>query len=172
MARRVIAIFCTALVLGCPGPDDFGRGFKDTRPEYMRELVTQLRASGVEYREGEDGMLRYRNRDEEKVKSIRLAVDSALSSGDELKWESEEHRRYFVEILEASHKKYRVEEREDGVWIRWYPENPAEAKELPGRVLERVMANRKTESLPCKGDAKGPSNLSLNKDAAKSRSAC
>jgi len=173
MARRVMAALFTALLPGCPGPDDFGHGYKSSRPEYMLEFVEQLRASGVEYQQREDGMLMFRNRDKDKVTSIRLGVENTLDSSRELKWESEEHRRHFIEILEASRKKYRVEERGDGIWIRWYPETAAEAQELPGRVLERVIANRKGESVPpCKDDAKRPSKLSLSKDTAKSRSAC
>lgn len=143
----------------------------------MRELTAQLSASGIEYRQDADGMVRYRNRDAERVKRILRGVDTVLNTGEEMKWENEEHRRHFIEVLEASKKKYRLEPRDDGIWIRWYPENQAEARELPARALERVIAARKVDSRPCEppkaaADRKAPSNLSLSKDAATTRGAC
>jgi hypothetical protein len=174
MHRGCLLALTILLVSACSDPDAFDRGFHSSELPYLQEVTDQIRSAGIEVRIGNSGMITYRNRDHERVAEILKRADAEFHNAEETKWETDEHRQYFIEILKASNIKYREEPRPDGVWIRWYPRNAEEARELQARALERVIADRKptTMSVPCPLSKGAPSNFSLNKDAAKSRSAC
>jgi hypothetical protein len=99
-------------------------------------------AAGVDFRALRDGSIAYRSRDEETFKSIEERLKKDIAASTYAKFESEEQKKQFLALLDAGRKRYRVERRPDGEWIRWYPSSDEEARELTARALENSIAAR------------------------------
>jgi hypothetical protein len=142
----------------------------------MHEFVTELQAARVHFRTDVDGMIRYHARDKDVVNAIAERVRKEMNTGTSVKFEEDEQKRHFLAELDGAKKKYRIETRRDGEWIRWYPDNELESQELPARALEKWIATRTSKTPPCDpassvhGDA--PPNVALNKDAEPPRRHC
>jgi hypothetical protein len=177
MLRQLsIALWLTVLVIGCMDPNSPKLGMRSSDPQFMQELVAELRAAQVPFRTDRDGMIRYHTRDESTVKSIAEQLRREMSTGTSLKFEGDDQKHHFLAELDARKKKSRIEARSDGEWIRWYPGDEIESRELPARALEKWIAARGRQSAPCTATSSvtggAPSSLSLDKDTAKPRGAC
>ena len=174
--RRTNRLWLTILLSGCIGSSSPELGMRSSDSEFMHQFVTELRAAQVQFRTDVDGMIRYHARDKDLVNAIAERVRKEMSTGTSLKFEQDEQKRHFLAELDAAKKKYRIETRPDGEWIRWYPDNEIESQELPARALEKWVAARRGKTPACDsasnvgGDA--PPNLARNKDAAKAGGAC
>ena len=109
---------------------------------YVSELAGELDAAGVDFRALRDGSIAYRSRDEHAFRSIEERVKKDIAAGTYAKFESEEQKKQFIVLLDAGNKRYRVERKPDGEWIRWYPSSAEEAREMTARALENSIAGR------------------------------
>lgn len=154
---------------GCT--DDDERGFQSSDKKYMEELKTVLKTSDIPYQEDKDGFIRYQSVHERSVNLIRKKVEKNISGGNAVKFEDKESREFLKGLLSARGMKYRVESREDGEWIRWYPVSESQRREIEMMVVERSFnLQRQNADSQCKGEL-SPSNKSLNQDARKHRAA-
>jgi hypothetical protein len=171
-ARSIIVAILVLLANG--GCTDTGeRGFKSSQPDFMNELKVALTKSGVPFREDKDGFIRYQSKYEEAVSRVRDNVEKEISGGVVVRYEDNESRDYLKSLLSSQEMKYRVEAREDGEWIRWYPQSEAQQKEIEMKVVQHNFDLQREKSGSRCMEEKSPSNKSLNKDAAQtSRRAC
>ena len=128
---------CLSLLLWVGCADQGERGFRSSDPEFMTELKAALEASGIRFVEDPDGFIRYQSEDEAAVRRIRAEVDGAIRGGVAVRFEDEASREYLKQLLKEKDMQYRVETRENGEWIRWYPESEAQREEIEMRVAER-----------------------------------
>jgi hypothetical protein len=150
-------------VYGCTDAED--RGFKTSEPEVMKELERDLTEAGVPFRRDQDGFMRYDAANDEVVRNLRAEVDRKLRGGLAVKYEDEGSRKFLKQLLASQGMEYMIEHREDGEWIRWYPENDAQEKEIEMKVVEHNFdIQRKKRASGCEPQ-ETPSNNSLNKDA-------
>lgn len=56
-----------------------------------------------------------------------------------LKFEEEEAREYLKKLLKEKGFTYSVEERTDGVWIKWYPESKEQSNEVQMAVVQHIF---------------------------------
>lgn len=147
--KKLALILISISILGCPVRDEPINGIKDPRADYMKELASRLDANNIKYTIGKDGMLKYYDRDIVKVQQIRGEVDNALNKGEVIRWSRPEELDLFIRVLDALNREYRMEHRDNGQWIRWYPENNAEARELPERVLRYYVTFGHRTDNPC-----------------------
>lgn len=151
-------------VCGCTDAED--HGFKTSEPEVMKELERELTEAGIPFRRDQNGFLRYGSESEEVVQTLRAEVERKLSGGIAVKYEDEDSRKYLKQLLTSQGMDYRVEHREDGEWIRWYPENDAQEKEIEMKVVAHNFdIQRKKRASECEPQ-ETPSGDSLSKGAA------
>ena len=115
----------------------------------MKEMTSRLDANNIKYKIDKDGMLKYYDRDIVEVQQIRSEVDKALNKGEVIRWSRPDELDLFIRVLDALNREYRMEQRDNGQWIRWYPENKAEARELPERVLRYYVSHGHKTDNPC-----------------------
>jgi hypothetical protein len=156
---------------GCT--DNGDGGFNSSRTEFMSEVKAALTKSGVPFQEAKDGTIRYQGKYREAVTRIRDEVEKKISGGLAVKYKDKESREYLIGLLSSRGMKYRVETREDGEWIRWYPQSETQAEEIGMKVVQHNFdLQHEKARLRCMQE-KSPSNKSLNKDAAqRARRAC
>lgn len=167
--RNILLVVLLALC-GCTETGE--RGFKTSEPEYMEELERELTEADIPFRRGQDGFLRYDAENEEVVRNLRAQVERKLNGGIAVRYEDEGSRTFLKQLLTSQGMEFRVENRDDGEWIRWYPESDAQKTEIEMKVVERYFdTQREGGESDCK-QQESPSNNSLNKDAAHTRRAC
>jgi hypothetical protein len=126
------------LVMGaCSRAAEFDRRMNNPDEYYVSEVAVELDAAGIDFRAGRDGSIAYRSRDEQLFKAIEERVKKDIAAGTYAKFESKEHKQRFIALLDAGHKRYRIEQKPDGEWVRWYPSSDAEAREITARALEK-----------------------------------
>jgi len=140
------AAFLFAIVLsisGCPAGGE--TGFKSTDQELMKELRAALKDANIQFREDEDGIIRYSWEDSATADKIREKLDKELHSGVSVKYDDQEAMQYLRELLTSMKMKYRIEIRADGEWTRWYPQNEDQRKEIPMKVVEHIFELKKKQ---------------------------
>ena len=142
MMRLLLLASVMLGTVACSGRGEFDRRMSDPDENYVSEVAAALDAAGVDFRARRDGSLAYRSRDEHTLKSIEQRIRKDIAPGAYVKFESEEQTKRFIALLEAGRKRYYVELRPDGEWIRWYPSNDEEAREMTARALEKSAAPR------------------------------
>ncbi len=132
----------------------------------MEELEAALGREGVPFRRDADGFIRYEGKKQEAVVRISSEVERDLYGGIAAKYEDKGSRDYLKSLLSSRGMKYRVEDRNDGEWIRWYPANDSQMEEIQVMVVRHnfEMQHRKMSS-NCDAE-KTPSGTSLIKGAA------
>ena len=140
--RLLIVASSLLVTVACSGAGEFDRRTSSTDENYVSELAGELDAAGVDFRARRDGSIAYRSRDEHTFRSIEERLKKDIAAATYVKLESEEHKKQFTSLLNAGRKRYRVERRPDGEWMRWYPSSDDEARELTARALERSSAIR------------------------------
>ena len=136
--RILIVAAIVLATVACSGGGEFDRRMISSDENYMSEVAGELDAAGVDFRAARDGAIVYRSRDEEAFKAIEERVKKDIAAATYAKLESKEHKQQFVALLDAGRKRYRVERRPDGVWIRWYPSSDEEAREVTARASEGI----------------------------------
>ena len=163
-------LFLVSLLLvgSCSYEDDEGgsyegeRGFGSTDNNEMAELKNELKKAGIPFRESEDGVIKYQSKYDEEVNRL----DKEISGGVAEEFDDENSREYFKSLLTSKQMKYRVEPRDDGEWIRWYPRDEKEQKDFEMKVVQHAFAlQHGTRQDQCQG-AQRPSNSTLNNDVA------
>ena len=134
--RLLIVASILLVTVACSGGGEFDRRTRSADENYVSELAGELDAAGVDFRAPRDGTIAYRSRDEDTLKSVEERLKKDIAAATYVKVESEEHKKQFIALLDAGRKRYRVERRPDGEWMRWYPSSEEEARELTARALE------------------------------------
>ena len=140
--RLLIIPSILLVTVACSGAGEFDRRTSSSDENYVSELAGELDAAGVDFRAPRDGSIAYRSRDEHTLRSIEERLKKDIAAGTYVKVESEEHKKQFIALLDAGRKRYRVERKPDGEWIRWYPSSDEEAREMTARALENSSAVR------------------------------
>jgi hypothetical protein len=134
MRRQATAALAALVLLGAACTAGGERALKDSRPELMRELKAALARSNIPFREDAEGFIRYSSKDEQSVSRIRETLQRELSAGVVWKLEDLESRDYLLALLGSKGIKYILESRKDGEWIRWYPRNEEQEREIGLKV--------------------------------------
>ena len=124
----------------CSPGGEFDRHVTSPDENYVSELAGELDAAGVDFRARRDGSIAYRSRDEDAFRIIEERVKKDIAAATYAKFESEEQKKQFIALLNAGKKRYRVERKPDGEWIRWYPSSEEEAREMTARAATKKPA--------------------------------
>lgn len=170
---KSIVIVMLVLLANVSCSDSGERGFKSSQPEFMDELKISLVKSGVPFREDMDGFIRYQKKYEDIVNHVKSEVEKEISGGIAARYDDKESSEYLKALLVTHGMKFRIEQRDGGEWIRWYPDSETRQKEIEMKVVEHNFdLQQKDSESRCKEEIK-PSNNSHNKDATQtSQSAC
>ena len=136
MRKTYAGVILLALVACSP---EYGKGFRSSDIEYMDLFLAQLEKEAIPHNIGSDGMILYKLTDETKVQEIHKKVKARLALVSSLKFEEAEAREYLKALLEEKDLKYSVEERDDGIWIKWYPESKEQEAEVQMAVVQHVF---------------------------------
>jgi hypothetical protein len=140
--RLLIAGSIFLVTVACSDSAEFDRRMNSSDENYVSELAGALDAAGVDFRALRDGSIAYRSRDEHTFKSIEERLKKDIAAAAYVKVESEEQKKEFIALLDARGKRYRVERRPDGEWIRWYPSSEEEAREMTAHATQNSKAAR------------------------------
>jgi hypothetical protein len=140
--RLLILASIILLTVACSGAGEFDRRMSNPDENYLSEIAAALDAAGIEFRAPRDGSIAYRSRDEHAFRAIEERVKKDIATATYAKFESGEQKRRFIALLDAGRKRYRVERKGDGEWIRWYPSSDEEAREMTARASENSSAGR------------------------------
>jgi hypothetical protein len=135
--RNCLTIFAALVMLGaaaCSG--EVENGLSDSRPEFMQEVKVALARANIPFREDAKGFIRYPSKYQAQVNQIRETLHKELSAGVVWTSEDQETRDYMKSLLASMGLKYVVEPRSDGEWIRWFPANEAQQREIGQKVAE------------------------------------
>lgn len=167
---RILLLFVVAAaVYGCT---DIGeRGFKTSEPHVMAELEVALAKEGVPFRRDADGFIRYGAENDAIVQRLHDEVQRKLSGGVAVKYDDEVSREFMKGLLASRGIEFRLEDRNDGEWIRWYPANEAQKQEIEMKVVEHYFDQRQKMPADCTPQ-KPPADPSLDRGAAQARRAC
>ena len=135
-AAVVVLVLLSA---GCPREGE--NAFKDSRPEFMQEMKAALAKADIPFREDKDGFIRYPHSHERAVNELRASLNKELQSGVAWKLDDEDARGYLTSLLASMGLKYRVERQDDADWIRWYPANEGQVREV-GQKLAEYLSTR------------------------------
>ncbi len=139
-------------------------GFKSSDPDLMSEFSASLEREGIPFREDSDGFLRYQNKYKETVDRLLVEIEATVLGGIAVRYDDKVSRDYLKGLLDSRGMPYRVEAGNDGEWIRWYPQNEAQRKEISMSVANHWFdLKRKRSGVRC--NEKLPSTTSPNKDA-------
>lgn len=158
----ISVLFLLLINSGCT--DDGERGFQSSDKKYMEEIKIALKSSDIPFREDKDGLIRYQSTHEVSVNRIRQEVQKEISGGNAVRFEDKESREFLKRLLSAKKMKYRVEIRENGEWIRWYPVSESQRREIEMIVIEHYFDLRQNNAdSKCEGEI--PYNQLLSQDA-------
>ena len=139
-ARQIALALALLIATACSGEGE--RAFKSSRPEFMQEMKKALLKANVPFREDAEGFIRYSTKYEEAVETVAESVEKGLSRGGAWRLDDQPTREYLVGVLGSMGVKYILEPRKDEEWIRWYPANEAQEREVGQKVAE-FRFNRK-----------------------------
>jgi hypothetical protein len=142
MRTVLFVVVAIAALLATGACTERESGFKSTRPELMSEMKIALTKSGIPFRESEDGFIRYDARYDEAIRRIRDEVEEEIFGGIAIRHDDEESVAYLKRLLSSKGLKYRVEVREDGEWIRWYPQSLEQQAEIDRQVAEHAFDSK------------------------------
>jgi len=135
--RKISAgIILLALVACSP---EYGKGFRSSDGEYMEIFLAQLEKEAIPHKIDQDGMVRYKPADAKKIEIIHEKVKARLALVSSLKFEEKEAREYLKSLLEEKGLGYSVEEQDDGIWIKWYPESKEQESEVQMAVVKHIF---------------------------------
>jgi hypothetical protein len=145
MLRKITAVVAAVLgVAGCSGEGE--NGFKDSRPEFFREVKTALATSNIPFRVDAEGFIRYSSRHAAAVTQIKDRLEKEMSGGVSWKLEDQESRDYLKSLLASMGMKYWVQPRSDGEWILWHPQSEKQKEEIGLKVVEHSVGSRRAKS--------------------------
>lgn len=140
-ARLALAALLAALWSGaCTGEHE--SAFKSNLPDFDQELKSGLAASNIPFREDAEGFVRYSSKHEAAVQEIKDRILKEMTSGSAWRLDDEATRDYLKGLLGQMGMKYRVQPREDGVWIRWYPRSKEQELEVQMKVAQHIARTR------------------------------
>ncbi len=131
-------VFSSMIVLLACSPD-YGKGFHTSSKEYMRHFVSELEKNNISFIVESDGMVLYKAKDEDSVAKIHSKIKHKLTSSTAVKYEEVEARDYLKALLESKNIDYEEEHRDDGIWIKWYPESEEQKNKIHMSVVNHVF---------------------------------
>lgn len=136
--RKLTAGVIVLAVVACS--PEYGKGFRSSDAEYMDLFLAQLEQDAIPHKIDQNGMILYKPADAKKIEEIHEKVKARLSLVSSLKFEEEVAREYLKSLLDEKGLRYSVEERDGGIWIKWYPESKEQEKEMEMAVVQHVFA--------------------------------
>ena len=135
--RKISACIILLALFACS--PEYGKGFRSSDAEYMDLFLAQLEKDAIPHKIDHNGMVLYKSADEKKIEEIHEKVKARLALVSSLKFEEEEAREYLRSLLEKKGIGYTVEERNDGIWIKWYPESKEQENEVQMAVVQHIL---------------------------------
>lgn len=135
--RKISAVFVVLALVACS--PEYGKGFRSSDSEYMELFLAQIEKEAIPHEIDQNGMVRYKHADAEKIEEIHEKVKARMALVSSLKFEEEEAREYLKKLLKEKGFTYSVEERTDGVWIKWYPESKEQSNEVQMAVVQHIF---------------------------------
>jgi len=131
--------FALAAVFMVACSAEYGKGFRTPDAEYADEFVAQLNIESISHKQEDDGFIRYKVEDEEKVKKIHERVRNKLSSAILVKYEEPEAMGYLKDLLNAKELEFKEEEKDGEVWVKWYPKSDEQKNEIEMNVVNYIL---------------------------------
>ncbi len=135
--RNIIALGFVFLLAACA--PEYGKGLRSSDEDYMKKFIAELNEGGISYVIAKDGMVRYKTNDEGAVREIHKKLRKTLARSNAVKYDEPEARDYFKSILKDKGLEFEEEQREDGIWIKWYPENDVQRDEIQMEVVKYMF---------------------------------
>lgn len=143
IAIALIALLATA----CSHSTD--RTFKSSDAAFMAELEMALTQAGVPYKTDADGAIDYPSKDEKAFTAVRDQVDRDRHDGVLVRYDDDTSLDYLKTLLIQQGLKFRVEKRQDGEWVRWYPKDKAQETAMNLKVMQHQVDAECAKSTRC-----------------------
>lgn len=111
-------------------------GFRSSDSEYMTLLKAELVKEELVFSQDEDGLIRYKKKDQMLFDSVKESTDKKLKQMVSVKFDEQYQHDYLLKLLDERSLEYIVYRRGDGYWIKWLPANKEQDKELMLEVVE------------------------------------
>jgi len=132
-ANKCIILSFMVMLLACS--PDYGKGFHTSSKEYMELFVSELEKNNISFIVESDGMVLYKSKYESSVVKIHNKIKNKLASSTAVKYKEVDARNYLKSILESKDIDFKEEHRDDGVWIKWYPESEEQKNKIHRSVV-------------------------------------
>lgn len=116
--------------------------------EYGAELHNALIAARIPFQRNDQGFVSYDKKYDIQVDAIRKEIDRKLYTGVSRRIQDAAARECFKSLLSARRLEYRVQGRPDGEWLRWYPRDSLQEREVESTVEQRVADARRRGVAP------------------------
>ncbi len=157
-----LVLILSSLIIGCNISVSDERGFKTSNTEYMNNLMLLLDKRGIQYQYS-GGYIRYKKKDEAEFKDAQERLYSVKGA----KFEEEEVRNYYRNLLDEESIDYIIPQKDNGTWTLWWPDSENQQREIELKTVEYAFSLRRTTGNDdCNNRSRDmPSNKSLQSTA-------
>ncbi len=127
-----------------------------TDSEYMELLKKELKSAGIRFVVGKQGRVEFSRNDKARFEKINNKVRRILYGGIRFKTNSAADREKMIAVLKKEGVEYRVQTRKDGIWVRWYPKDEQQRKEIYKKLGFSCVPQGKVKSADKKASSAAP----------------
>lgn len=146
---KIIILFILSLVVSSCTVETGSSGYRSDDKEYTKHLYQQLDKFRVKYSVDEKGFINYTKDEKDGFLKAQEAVEHMLSEGANTKPKNPDDLQYLVKLLKAKNLEHYVLEREDGRWVKWYPNSDKHEQEIMLQVVEYNFAKQMKAKESC-----------------------
>jgi len=139
--NKSVYLFLFCSLVGCGFSTD-GGGFRTSDKQYTELLYAELNKNNVMYTIDQEGYIYYDEPAKKGFLKAQAHVERYLYDSVNHKVESTKHKEYFISLLEQNNQEYYVLTKDDGIWIKWFPESEEQEREYTLQVVNYIFDNR------------------------------
>ena len=137
----LISTVFTIAITSCGFSTD-GGGFRTTEKDYTELLYLELDKNNIPYTVTQDGYILYDEPAKKGFLKAQAFVEHYLYDGVSHKMKTLKEQDYFTSLLQSKNLEHYILNKDDGVWVKWFPENEEQERELMLQVVNFSFANR------------------------------
>lgn len=138
--KFVITLVFIYVLTGC-NSNDPDLGFHTDNKQLMEALKSELEKRKLPFDMTADGYLMYSSEDKVEFEEVKRTLYQRMNKMSNL-FKEDEARIFFINLLESNGVKYHEEQKSDGVWVVWYPQNKSQQLEFSQAVAEYIFKLR------------------------------
>jgi len=156
--KNILSLFIISLIVSSCSYESEVCGFRTNDTQFTKLFYIELKKQNVPYTVDNDGFINCEKQDITNFENAKSQVNRILYEGTGSKPSKKEDQEFLVSLLKKNNLEYYLLEKDDGVWVKWYPENEKHRQEIMLQVVENNFSKQLRESSDCKVPCNKASN--------------